>query len=137
MMISLDAEKALDKIKLQDKNIYSNDNTTIRVTQINLDVWSFRLRGRKIRLRVNYPLKKISDTKEALHALGSIKDRNGRDLTEAKDITKRWQEYKEELHKKDLHDIDNHDGMITHLAPDILECEVKWTLESITTNKAS
>ena len=137
MMISLDAEKALDKIKLQDKNIYSNDNTTIRVTQINLDVWSFRLRGRKIRLRVNYPLKKISDTKGAFHALGSIKDRNGRDLTEAKDIKKRWQEYKEELHKKDLHDLDNHDGMITHLAPDILECEVKWTLESITTNKAS
>ena len=81
VMISLDAEKALDKIQLQDKNIYSNDNTTIRVMQINLNVWSFRLRGRKIRLRVNYPLKKISDTKGTFHALGSIKDRNGRDLT--------------------------------------------------------
>ena len=63
--------------------------------------------------------------------------RNGRDLTEAEDIKKRWQEYTEELYKKDLHDQDNHDGVITHLEPDILECEVKWALESITTNKAS
>ena len=68
--------------------------------------------------------------------MGSIKDRNGRDLTEAEDI-KRWQEYTKELHKKDLHDPDNHDGVITHLEPDILECEVKWALGSITTNKAS
>ena len=68
---------------------------------------------------------------------GSIKDRNGRDLTEAKDIKKRWQEYTEELHKKDLHDPDNHDGKITHLEPDILECEVKWALGSITMNKSS
>ena len=68
--------------------------------------------------------------------MGSIKDRNGRDLTEAEDI-KRWQEYIEELYKKYLQDQDNHDGMITHLEPDILECEVKWALESITTNKAS
>ena len=67
--------------------------------------------------------------------MGSIKDRNGRDLTEAEDI-KRWQEYTEELHKKDLHNPDNQDGAITHLEPDILECEVKWALESITTNKA-
>ena len=67
----------------------------------------------------------------------SIKDRNGMDLTEAEDIKRRWQEYTEELYKKDLHDPDNHDGMITHLEPDILECEVKWTLGSITTNKAS
>ena len=66
-----------------------------------------------------------------------IKDKNGIDLTEAEDIKKRWQEYTEELYKKDLHDPDNHDGMITHLEPDILECEVKWTLGSITTNKAS
>ena len=65
----------------------------------------------------------------------SIKDRNGRDLREAEDIKKRWQEYTEELYKKDLHNRDNHDGMITHLEPDILECEVKWALESITTNK--
>ena len=68
---------------------------------------------------------------------GSIKDRNGRDLTEAEDIKKRWQDYTEELYKKDLHDQDNHDGVITHLEPDILEYEVKWALESITTNKAS
>ena len=69
--------------------------------------------------------------------MGSIKDRNGLDLTEAEDIKKRWQEYTEELYKKDLHDPDNHDGVIMHLEPDILECEVKWALESITTNKAS
>ena len=82
--------------------------------------------------------KKIRDTKETFHAkMGSIKDRNGINLTEAEDIQKRWQEYTEELYKKDLHDQDNHDGMITHLQPDILECEVKWALESITINKAS
>ena len=69
--------------------------------------------------------------------MGSIKDRNGRDLTEAEDIKKRWQEYTEELYKKDLHDLDNHDGVITHLEPDILECEVKWALGSITISKAS
>ena len=69
--------------------------------------------------------------------MGSIKDRNGLDLTEAEDIKKRWQEYTEELYKKDIHDPDNHDGVITHLEPDILECEVKWALESITMNKAS
>ncbi|XDB61948.1 hypothetical protein ABFV05_015564 [Capra hircus] len=69
--------------------------------------------------------------------MGTIKDRNGMDLTEAEDIKKRWQEYTEELYKKDLHDQDNHDDMITHLEPDILECEVKWALESITINKAS
>ena len=69
--------------------------------------------------------------------MGSIKDRNGRDLTEAEDFKKRWQEYTEELYKKYLHDLDHHDGVITDLEPDILECEVKWALESITTNKAS
>ena len=69
--------------------------------------------------------------------MGTIKDRNGMDLTEAEDIKKRWQEYTEELHKKDLHDPDNHNGVITHLEPDILEREVKWALGSITTNKAS
>ena len=83
-------------------------------------------------------LKKIRDTKGTFHAkMGSIKDRNGMDLTEAEDIKKRWQEYTEELYKKDLHDPDNHDGVITNLEPDILECEVKWALESIATNKAS
>ena len=82
--------------------------------------------------------KKIRDTKGIFHAkMGSIKDRNGMDLTEAEDIKKRWQEYKEELYKKDLHHPDNHDSVITHLEPDILECEVKWALGSITTNKAS
>ena len=82
--------------------------------------------------------KKIRDTKGTFHTkMGSIKDRNGMDLTEAEDIKKRWQEYTEELYKKDLHHPDNHDGVITHLEPDILECEVKWALESITMNKAS
>ena len=81
--------------------------------------------------------KKIRDTKGIFHAkIGSIKDRNGMDLTEAEDIKKRWQEYTEELYKKDIHDWDNHDGVITDLEPDILECEVKWALESITMNKA-
>ena len=82
--------------------------------------------------------KKIRDTKGTFHAkMGSINDRNGMGLTEAEDIKKRWQEYTEELYKKDLHDPDNHNGVITHLEPDILECEVKWALESITLNKAS
>ena len=81
--------------------------------------------------------KKTRDTKGTFHAKrGSIKDRNGMDLIEAEDIKKRWQEYTE-LYKKDLHDPDNHDGIITHLEPDILQCEVKWALESITTHKAS
>jgi len=78
--------------------------------------------------------KKIRDTKGTFHAkMGSIKDRNGMDLTEEEDIKKRWQEYTEELYKKYLHDPDNHNGVITHLEPDILECEVKWALGSITT----
>ena len=82
--------------------------------------------------------KKIRDIKGTFQAkLGSIKDRNGINLTEAEDIRKRWQEYTEELYKKDLHDPDNHTGVITDLEPDILECEVKWALESIATNKAS
>ena len=82
--------------------------------------------------------KKIRDTKGTLHAkMGSIKDRNGMDLTEAEDMKKRWQKFTEELYKKDLHDPENHDGVITHLEPDILESKVKWALESITMNKAS
>ena len=81
---------------------------------------------------------KIRNTKGTFHAkMDTIKDRNGRDLREAEDIKKRWQEYKEELYKKDIHDPDNHDGVITHLEPEILECEVKWALESIIMNKAS
>ena len=83
-------------------------------------------------------LKKIGDTKGTLHArVCTIKDRNSKDLTEAEDIKKRWQEYTEELYKKDLHDLDNHYGVITHLEPDILECEVKWALKNIIMNKAS
>ena len=84
------------------------------------------------------PFKKIRDAKGTFHAkMGTIKDRNGMDLTEADNIKKRWQEYTEELYKKDLHDPDNHDGVITHLEPDNLECEVKWALRSITTKKVS
>ena len=84
------------------------------------------------------PFKKIRDTKGTFQAkMGSIKDRNGMDLTEAEDIKKRWQEYIEELYKKDIHDPNNHDVVIIHLEPDILACEVKWALESITMNKAS
>ena len=82
--------------------------------------------------------KNIRDTKGTFYAkMGSIKDRNGKDLTEAEDIKKRWQEYTEELYKRDLHDQDNHNGVIIHLEPDILECEVNWALGSITMNKAS
>ena len=82
--------------------------------------------------------KKIRDTKGTFHAkMCTIKDRNGMDLTEAEDTKKRWQEYTKELYKKDLHDPDNHDAVITHLEPNIPECEVKWALESITMNKAS
>ena len=81
---------------------------------------------------------KITDTKGTFHAkMGTIKDRNGMDLIEAEDIKKRCQEYTEELYKKDLHDPDNHDGVITHLEPDILECELRWALGSITIHKAS
>ena len=84
------------------------------------------------------PFKKIRDTNGTFHAkMSSIKDRNGRDLTEAEDIKKTWQEYTEELYKKDLQDPDTNNSVITHLEPDILECEVKWALGSITVNKAS
>ena len=88
--------------------------------------------------KTRYHFKKIRDTKGTFHAnMGSIKDKNDRDLTEAEDVKKRWQEYRQELYKKVLHNPDNHDCVITHLEPDILECEVKWALGSITTNKAS
>ena len=81
---------------------------------------------------------KIADTKRTFHSrMGTIKDTNSMEATEAEDINKRWQEYTEELYEKDLHNPDNHDDVITHLEPDILECEVKWALESITMNKAS
>ena len=88
--------------------------------------------------KTRYLFKKIRATKGTFHAkMGTIKDRNDMDLTEAEDIKKRWQKYTEELYKKYLHDLDHHDGVITHLEPDILECEVKWALGSITMNKAS
>ena len=88
-------------------------------------------------VKTRYLFEKIRDTKGTFHAkMGTIKYRNGMDLREAEDIRKRWQEYTEELYKKYLHDPDNHSGMITHLEPDILECEVKWALGSITMNKA-
>ena len=97
-----------------------------------------RNRGKNRMGKTTDLIKKIRDTKGTFHAkIGSIKDRNGMDLTEAEDIKKRWQEYTEELYKKDLHDPDNHDGVITHLEPEILEREVKWVLENITMNKAS
>ena len=87
---------------------------------------------------MGYLFMKIRNTKGTFHArMGTIKDRNDMDLTEAEDIKKRWQEYTEELYKEDLHDPDNHDVVITDLETDILECEVKWALESITMNKAS
>ena len=96
--------------------------------------------AKKQRKRIEWErdlFKKIRDTKETFHAkMGTIKDRSSMDLKEAEDIKKQWQEYTE-LYKKDLHDLDNHDGVITHLEPDILECEVKWALGSITMNKAS
>ena len=88
--------------------------------------------------RIRDLFKKIRDTKGTFHAkMSKIKDRNSMDLTEAEDIKKRWQKYTEELYKKDLHDPDNHDGVIPHLEPDILERKVKWAIGSITTNKAS
>ena len=94
-------------------------------------------RGKQQNGKARDLFKKIRDTKGTFHAkMGTIKDRNGMDLTEGEAINKRWQEYTE-LYKKDIHDPDNHNGVITHLEPDILECKVKWALESITTNKAS
>ena len=96
-----------------------------------------RNRGKRQLGKTRDLFKKIRDTKGTFHAkMGSRKDRNGMDLTEAEDIKRRWQEYTE-LYKKDLHDQDNDDGVITHLEPDIQECELKWALESITMNKAS
>ena len=101
-------------------------------------MWSCKQEANKTMGKTRDLFKKFRDTKGTFHAkMGSIKDRNGIDLKEAEDIKKRWQEYTEELYKKGLHDPDNHDGVITHLEPDILECEVKWALGSITMNKAS
>ena len=97
-----------------------------------------RNRGKNRIGKTRHLFKKIRDTKGTFHAkMGTIKDRNSMDLTEAEDIKKRWQEYTEELYIKDLHDPDNHNGVITHLEPDILECNVNWALGSIAINKAS
>ena len=123
-----------------------------RYTHLNAELQRIARRAKKAFLNDQYKeveennrmgktkvlIKKIRDTKGTFHAkMGSIKDRNGLGLTEAEDLKKRWQEYTEELYKKDLHDPDNHNGMITHLESDILECKVKWALGSITMNKAS
>ena len=121
-------------------------------TQLSAEFWRIARRDKKAffneqckeieensRLeKTRYLFKKIGDIKGTLHAkMGTVKDRNGMDLVEAEDVKKRWQEYTEQLYKKDLHKPDDHDGVITHLEPGILECEVKWALESITTYKAS
>ena len=120
-------------------------------THLNAEFQRITRRGKKAFLNEQYKeieennrmentrdlFKNIRDTKGTFYAkMGSVKDRNGKDLTEAEDIRKRWQEYTEELYKKDINDLDSHNGVITHLEPDILECDVKWALGSITTNKA-
>ena len=111
----------------------SNLQEQINKEEIANTTWKKNRMGRTRDL-----VKKIRDTKGTFHAkMGSIKDRDGMDLTEAEDIKKRWQKYTEELDKKELHNQDNHDGVITNLEPDILECEVKWALERITMNKTS
>ena len=115
------------RIARRDKNVFLSDQ-------------SKEIEGNNRMGKTRDLFKKIRDSKGTFHAkMSSIKDRNGRDLTEAEDIKKKWQEYTEELYKKDLHDPDDHDGVITHtqLEPDIMECEVKWTLVSITVNRAS
>ncbi|XP_060270949.1 uncharacterized protein LOC121819392 [Ovis aries] len=124
-----------------EKERYKHLNTEFqRIARSDKDFLSYQCKEieENNRMRRTRDLfKKIRDSKGTFHAkMGLIKNRNGMDLTEAEDTKKRWQEYTE-LYKKDLHDPDNHDGVITHLEPDILECEVKWALESITTNKAS
>ena len=135
------------KSKLQIKNVKGEKE---RYTDLNAEFQRIARRDKKAFLSGQFKeieennrvektrnrFKKIRDTRRIFHAeMGKIKDRTGKDLTEAEDIKKRWQEYTEELYKKDLNDQDNHDGVITHLEPDVLECKVKWALGSITTNK--
>ena len=137
-------EKKRSKRQRRKGKIYSSEGKVQRIARRDKKAY---LSDQCEEIEENYRMgktrdlfKKIRDTKGTFHAkMDSVKDRNGRDLTEADDIKKRWQEYTEELCKKDLNDPDNHDGVITHLEPDILECEVKWALfvGSITTNKGN
>ena len=144
------SEKAL-KIAVKGREVKSNGGKE-RYTHLNAEFQRIARRDKKAFLsdqckeieennrmgKTRDLLKKIRDTKGTFHAtMGSVKDRNGMGLKEAEDIKKRRQEYMEEPYKKDLHDPENHDGVITHLEPDILQCEVKWALGSITMNKAS
>ena len=136
------AEKRIEAKGKGGKERYTHWNAEFqRIARRNKKAFlSDQCKGTEENNRIGKPrdlFKKIRDTKGTFHAkMGLIKDRNGMDLTEGEDIKKRWQEYTE-LYKKDLHDPDNHDGVITQLKPDILECEVKWASESITMNKAS
>ena len=121
----LNAELRIQRIARRDKKAFLSDQCK-------------EIEGNNRMGKARDLFKTIRDTKRTFYVkMGTIKDRNGMDLTKAEDIKKRCPEYTEELYKKDLHDLDNHDGVITHLEPDILECEVKWALGSITTNKAS
>ena len=142
-----------EALQIAEKRIEAkNKGETERYTHLNAEFQRIARRDKKVflsdqckeiennkRMRKTRDLfKKIRDTKGKFHAkMGKIKDRNGMVLTEAESIKKRWQEYTEELYKKDLHDPDDHNGVITYLEPDILECEVKWALGSIITNTAS
>ena len=118
----------LQRITRRDKKVFLSDQSK--------EIEEKKKKNRMEKTRDLF--KKIRDTKGTFHGkMASIKDRNGMNLTEAENIKKRWQEYTGELYKKHFHDPDNHDGVITHLEPDILECEVKWALKSITMNKAS
>ena len=134
------AEKRREVKNKGEKERHSHVNTEFqriarRDKKAFLSYQCKEIEGNNRMVKIRDLFKKIRDTKGIFHVkMGSIKDRNFMDLTEAEDIKKRWQEYTEELCKKDLHDPDNHDGVITHLEPDILECEVKWALGSITTS---
>ena len=136
------AEKRRELKGKEEKEIYTHLNAEFKEYQGEIRKPSSVINAKKQRKTIERKtrdfFKKIRDTKGTFHAkMGSMKDRNDMDLTETEDIKKRWQEYTEKLYKKHLHDPDNHDGVITDLEPDILECEVKWALGSIIMNKAS